>query len=80
MELGIVTQISAYSYMRGATAYLEEDCDAALFFVAYCDKHGMKPKHTYKHTNNRSPIRNYEGYNRNKAVDYALTKLGEKNE
>jgi hypothetical protein len=75
MELGIVTQISAYSYMRGGTAYLEEDMDASLFFNAYRDKHGVEPKHTYKHTNNRSPIRNYDGYNRNKAVDYALIAL-----
>jgi hypothetical protein len=75
MQLGIITQISAYSYMRGATAYLEEDCDATLFFVAYCDKHGVKPKHTYVHTDKRSPIRNYDGYNRNKAVDYALVAL-----
>ena len=75
MQLGIVTQISSYSYMRGGTAYLEEDCDASLFFCAYRDKHGVDPKHTYTHTNNRSPIRNYDSYNRNKAVDYALLAL-----
>lgn len=75
MELGIITQISNYSYMRGATVYLEEDIDATLFFNAYRDKHGVDPKHSYKHTNNRSPIRNYYGYNRNKAVDYALLSL-----
>ena len=75
MQLGIVTQISSYSYMRGATAYLEEDCDASLFFNAYKDKYGTDPKHTYKHTDNRSPIRNYDSYNRNKAVDFALLAL-----
>ena len=75
MQLGIITQISSYSYMRGATAYLEEDCDASLFFNAYKDKYGSDPKHTYRHTNNRSPIRNYDSYNRNKAVDYALVAL-----
>jgi hypothetical protein len=79
LELSIITQISTYSYMRGGTAYLEEDVDAALFFNAYRDKHGVDPKHSHMHTNNRSPIRNYDGYNRNKAVDFALTKLGEKN-
>lgn len=75
MQLGIITQISSYSYMRGATAYLEEDCDASLFFNAYKDKYGTDPKHTYTHTNNRSPIRNYDSYNRNKAVDFALLAL-----
>jgi hypothetical protein len=75
MQLGIITQISNYSYMRGATAYLEEDYDASLFFNAYKDKYGTDPKHTYSHTNNRSPIRNYDSYNRNKAVDFALVNL-----
>ena len=75
MQLGIITQISSYSYMRGGTAYLEGDCDASLFFNAYKDKYGTDPKHTYKHTNNRSPIRNYDSYNRNKAVDFALIAL-----
>jgi hypothetical protein len=75
LELAIITRISTYSYMRGGTAYLEEDCDAALFFNAYRDKHGTDPKHTCKHTNNRSPIRNYDSYNRNKAVDFALRNM-----
>ena len=75
MELGIITQISNYSYMRGGTAYIEEDMDTSLFFCAYKDKYGVDPKHTYVHTDNRSPIRNYDSYNRNKAVDYALLAL-----
>jgi hypothetical protein len=75
LELGIITQISNYSYMRGATAYLEEDCDASLFFNAYKDKYGGDPKHTYTHTNNRSAIRNYDSYNKNKAVDFALVAM-----
>jgi hypothetical protein len=32
--LGIAGQISFYSYMRGKTAYLEEDCDFALLLDA----------------------------------------------
>lgn len=75
MNLGIITRISSYSYMRGGTVYLEEDEDANLFFSVYKDAHGVEPKHTYEHTNNRSPIRNYDKYNANKAVDYALRKL-----
>ncbi len=77
LELAIITRISPYTYMRGGTAYLEEDCDAALFFNAYRDKYGVDPKYTYEHTDNRSPIRSYDRYNTNKAVDYALHKLGE---
>jgi hypothetical protein len=75
MELAIITQISSYSYTRGATTYLEEDVDTALFFSAYRDKYGVDPKYTYEHTDKRSPIRSYDRYNKNKAVDYALLAL-----
>ena len=75
LELAIITRISPYSYVRGATAYLEEDCDAAEFFKAYRDKHGVAPKYTYTHTDNRSPIRNYDRYNTNKVVDMALRSM-----
>ena len=34
-QLGIAHQISAYSYQKGSTAYLEGDCDAARFLDAY---------------------------------------------
>ena len=43
-ELNIAHKISAYSYMKGGTAYLEGDCDAAVFFAAYKQKHGVEPK------------------------------------
>jgi hypothetical protein len=33
-ELGITRQISSYSYMTQTRAYLEEDCDAAVFLDA----------------------------------------------
>ena len=32
--LGILDRISHYSYQRGRTVYLEEDCDASLYFAA----------------------------------------------
>ena len=32
--LGIAGDISAYSYINGTTAYLEEDCDFSLFVQA----------------------------------------------
>ena len=75
MDLGIITQISSCSYMRGGTTYLEEDSDASLFLSTYKDARGVEPKHIYEHTNNRSAIRSYDSYNVNKAVDYALRKF-----
>lgn len=75
MQFGIITQISSYSYMRGATAYLEEDCDASLFFNAYKDKYNKELTFTYNHTDNRSAIRNYDSYNRNKALDFAMVAI-----
>ncbi len=59
--LGIAEKISGYSYMRGASAYLEEDCDLAALFAA-CDSQEIKIELQTKHTNNRSPIRSYAPY------------------
>ena len=33
-ELGIAAKITSYSYERGETAFLEEDCDASAFIAA----------------------------------------------
>jgi hypothetical protein len=59
--LGIAGKISGYSYMRGASAYLEEDCDLAALF-AVCDSQGIKIELQTKHTNKHSPIRSYAPY------------------
>jgi hypothetical protein len=59
IELGILDKVSGYSYIKGATVYLEEDCDASLFFKAYEMKMGRKPEYVQKHTNNSHPIRSY---------------------
>ena len=66
-ELQIEGKISACSYMRKQSgknpawyAYLEEDCDASLFFAA-CQQAGLPV--TYRERNcSRSRIRNYETY------------------
>lgn len=54
-----VDKFSPYSYVRGEVLYLEEDCDASLFFAAYRAKHGRAPKYVTTHTNADSLIRTY---------------------
>jgi hypothetical protein len=61
IDLGIADKVSHYSYMRGSSAYLEEDCDLGLLF-ATCDAKGITIDLNTKHTNNRSPIRSYATY------------------
>lgn len=64
IDLGILDKISSYSYQRGATVYLEEDCDASLYlktegcntFAEVREKFNL----IEKNTNNRSPIRSYD--------------------
>jgi len=43
-ELEIAKKISGYSYQRGKTVYLEEDCDMTTFIKAYQEKHNHEPK------------------------------------
>jgi hypothetical protein len=59
--LGIADKISAYSYQRGKTAYLEEDCDLSTYLAAI-KAAGQEVQFVEKHTNNRSPIRSYATY------------------
>lgn len=60
-SLGIVGQVSHYSYMRGRTAYLEEDCDFARLLDAL-DAAGVAYTIKTTHTNKRSPIRSYSTF------------------
>jgi hypothetical protein len=60
-NLGIANQISTYSYMRGRTAYLEEDCDFSLL-IAALQRAGKDYTIVEKHTNKRHPIRSYATY------------------
>ena len=57
--LRIAGRISAYSYMCQGIAYLEEDCDAAVFVEAYKQANGCEPAISYTHTNSDSRIRRY---------------------
>jgi hypothetical protein len=42
-DLGIISKISRYSYMRKGFAYLEEDCDLSTFINAYKIRYGFDP-------------------------------------
>lgn len=60
-DLGIVDQISGFSYMSLTHAYLEEDSDMAKFIKAYKPVHGdpvIKERYAEK-----SRIREYAQYN-----------------
>lgn len=62
IDAGVVLcSISTYSYARGKTIYLEEDCDAGKFISAWRAKYGSF-FYENKFTDNRSPIRSYESF------------------
>ena len=60
-ELNITHKITPYSYQKGKTVYLEEDCDAYLF-VKEMKKNGVEVVPDYKYTDKTSPIRSYASY------------------
>lgn len=60
--LGVLDRVTPYSYQRGASVYLEEDCDAALFINAVRARFERDPLIEERHTypgNRYSPIRSY---------------------
>jgi hypothetical protein len=60
-QLGINKNISGYSYVKGNTAYLEEDCDASKLIDAL-KAANIEYKIEVKNTNRSSPIRSYNRY------------------
>lgn len=56
--LGIVGEISDFSYLRGNTAYLEEDSDQPIFHRT-AKEAGFTLFYDVTHTNNVHPIRSY---------------------
>jgi hypothetical protein len=73
--LGIASQISTYSYMDQAFAYLEEDCDLSIFFHAIgigFDENKEAPANQLRQlfwasciadvTNNEAACRNYQRF------------------
>lgn len=61
IKLGIEHKITPYSYQRGQTAYLEEDCDMSTLMRAARDA-GIALEFTEKYTDKRSPIRSYDRF------------------
>lgn len=62
-ELGLDYQISAYSYVRGKTAYLEEDRDVGIFIRAFRERFGIEPSTLdLGQKNSSSPIRSMEPF------------------
>ena len=59
--LGIQTDISSYSYVKGKTAYLEEDCDAGKFIDAMRAK-GIEVAVKEGACRDRSPIRHFKSF------------------
>lgn len=60
-DLGIADRITYFSYQKGDTVYLEEDCDLSTFATAMNNR-GVILEYVKKHTNRNHPIRNYENY------------------
>lgn len=61
VDLKISDQITPYSYMRGKTAYLEEDLDFGTLISAL-NNAGIEYEIINKITDRRSPIRSYASY------------------
>ena len=59
-KLGIVNKISRYSYLNEGVAYLEEDCDFAIFYDAFSKVHKAPPQiEAFRSVNGNSHVRNY---------------------
>ena len=66
-DLGLIEKVSPYSYIRGKTAYLEEDCDASLLISTLQDKNIVYTITEKNYPIKLCPIRSYDGYNFNQA-------------
>jgi hypothetical protein len=60
-DMDLAGKISPYSYQRGKTVYLEEDCDASLLVEALRER-GIEIAVEESTTDRTSPIRSYERF------------------
>ncbi|MBP9216732.1 MAG: hypothetical protein KBF23_06135 [Agitococcus sp.] len=65
-DADLLNQVSDYSYQRGESVYLEEDCDMGIW-IKHLESNGIQYTLKYKHAKNDhpSPIRNYDGFSKN---------------
>lgn len=60
IDLGIEKNISGYSYQKGNTVYLEEDCDMGIFVKALQGRNiEFKHRSSYQE---KTPIRYYQSF------------------
>lgn len=74
IDLSVERYVSQYSYTRGKTAYLEEDCDASLLFKALQDR-GIKYQIVDCFTEKSSPIRSYDRYNPISTIQFSFVEI-----
>lgn len=69
-ELGMADRITEYSYVKGASVYLEEDLDVGTFIRCYLAKFGKPPaiENGKRYDDKPHPIRGYERYTYQGAV------------
>jgi hypothetical protein len=61
-DLGIIAKISPYSYLKDGIAYLEEDCDLAVFFYAKKWTPEEYRQNVREEHQDPCPIRNYRSF------------------
>ena len=72
-ELNLLGQISPYSYVRGAFAYLEEDSDYSKFHAAFTSWTRLEPVLKPRVSRiKQSKIRSYERFNRIHTICHIL--------
>tara|TARA_S200002703_G_scaffold149583_1_gene147322 strand:- start:217 stop:492 length:276 start_codon:yes stop_codon:yes gene_type:complete len=63
VDLGLERSITAHSYRRGSSVFLEEDQDATAFIKRHQQKYpNYQLKFNGRHTDLRSKIRSYSPY------------------
>ena len=62
-KMNLLDKISSFSYQKGDWVYLEEDCDATIFFDRYKELFGeIQIRVTTNIADNMSSIRYYENF------------------
>lgn len=73
-KIGLINQVSSYSYIHNNNAYLEEDCDLSLLLDTL-DKLNIRYKLKHNYANKSSKIRSYDHYSGDKAMHNYLSNL-----